>query len=188
MLFPSAEPDYDNSTPAPSIPAGGAGTCDGTWNYKPDLQDCTYYFQCTEGQAVKKKCPSGLHWNQYSHTCDWAEYARCTAGSQQTEAPPPQPSTYPTTTTPTTTTIAAPRPTQPPQTPRPVPVVTTTNRPSFETGCASGDYSPGPTCDRYYVCVSGTRTLQSCGPGLHWNADKKLCDWPANGEPYLRVI
>jgi chitinase len=43
-----------------------------------------------------------------------------------------------------------------------------------------GDYSSGPSCEKYYVCVGGTKTLQSCGTGLHWNDGKKLCDWPNN--------
>lgn len=33
-------------------------------------------------------------------------------------------------------------------------------------------------CATYYQCVHGYRVLRSCGEGTHFNAVKKICDWP----------
>lgn len=33
-------------------------------------------------------------------------------------------------------------------------------------------------CSTYYQCVHGYRVLRSCGEGTHFNAVKKICDWP----------
>ena len=33
-------------------------------------------------------------------------------------------------------------------------------------------------CDQYYVCKDDVPTLHHCAPGLHYNPDNKLCDWP----------
>lgn len=33
-------------------------------------------------------------------------------------------------------------------------------------------------CATYYQCVHGYRVLRSCGEGTHFNAAKKICDWP----------
>lgn len=33
-------------------------------------------------------------------------------------------------------------------------------------------------CSTYFQCVHGYRVLRSCGEGTHFNAVKKICDWP----------
>ncbi|OXA59868.1 putative chitinase 3 [Folsomia candida] len=165
---PTSEPEGGGGVPIPE------NTCDNTWIFKPDPSDCSMYYECTSGKAFKKQCPQGLHWNQYQQACDWPEYANCggTAPTSTYKPPSSSQATWPPSTTTKWTTTQQPT-TRPPMTQMP----STTYRPSGER-CRSGEYSPGPTCDRYYVCVDGTQTLQSCGPGLHWNSQKTLCDWP----------
>lgn len=118
-----------------------------------------------------------------AHACDWPEYANCGGTTPPTDPSPVTPTTQPmiwsSTTTPRTTTTA-PRPTRPTTTRAPwtqqpswTQVPSTTYQPSGQR-CNSGEYSPGPTCDRYYVCVDGTQIVQSCGPGLHWNEQVRL--------------
>ncbi|KAJ4443199.1 hypothetical protein ANN_04866 [Periplaneta americana] len=36
----------------------------------------------------------------------------------------------------------------------------------------------GPTCSQYYRCQSGSPVLHKCPTGLHWNADRDICDYP----------
>jgi len=62
-------------------------------------------------------------------------------------------------------------------------VVITPPRTDIEAGClrANGIYphvDPN-ICDEYYTCTDGKATLALCPPGLHFNNQSKLCDWPA---------
>ncbi|EFX87590.1 hypothetical protein DAPPUDRAFT_306550 [Daphnia pulex] len=77
--------------------------------------------------------------------------------------PPTQPTTRPTTRPPTPST---PRPTQPTQGPA-------------QSDCVNGQYYPVPgDCSSFARCVNGVLKKSKCSPGLYWNADETLCDWP----------
>jgi len=99
------------------VPVETGTTCDSSWTFKGDPDDCTSYFQCVAGTVAKKRCPSGLHWSSISNICDWPQYANCPGTTTTTTitpwTEPPTPTQPPTTTTqrPTTTTQ---RPTPPP--------------------------------------------------------------------------
>lgn len=40
---------------------------------------------------------------------------------------------------------------------------------------------PG-NCDKYLLCLYGSLQSADCGPGLHWNQEGQLCDWPENAK------
>ncbi|KAJ9600290.1 hypothetical protein L9F63_009415, partial [Diploptera punctata] len=35
-------------------------------------------------------------------------------------------------------------------------------------------------CSKYYMCSNGNPILQNCPPGLHFNLNSDVCDWPIN--------
>lgn len=49
--------------------------------------------------------------------------------------------------------------------------------------CEPGEFLPDPSnCNAFYQCVLGEQKKQYCAGGLHWNRDKKICDWPAEAK------
>ena len=47
----------------------------------PHPYDCHYFFHCHNGQAICKKCPEGLHWNNKVKACDYPDHAECMYGN-----------------------------------------------------------------------------------------------------------
>ncbi|CAK9798859.1 Probable chitinase 10 [Anthophora quadrimaculata] len=46
--------------------------------------------------------------------------------------------------------------------------------------CMLGEYVPDPgNCKNYFRCVLGELQREQCAPGLHWDASRGICDWPA---------
>ncbi|KAL1138265.1 hypothetical protein AAG570_009954, partial [Ranatra chinensis] len=46
-------------------------------------------------------------------------------------------------------------------------------------GCSKGIFAAYPTnCNKYLQCQWDKYEIQSCPPGLHWNEQMKICDWP----------
>ncbi|XP_054011753.1 probable chitinase 10 [Hylaeus anthracinus] len=46
--------------------------------------------------------------------------------------------------------------------------------------CMIGIYQPDPdNCGNYFRCVLGELKREQCAPGLHWDARRGICDWPA---------
>lgn len=37
-------------------------------------------------------------------------------------------------------------------------------------------------CDKYYSCLEDVPEVRDCPPGLHYNVDTHLCDWPASAQ------
>lgn len=98
----------------------------------------------------------------------------------------------PTTTKPTTTTTRRTTTTPTSTTTR---RTTTTTKPTTETSseaeqetelpssCQTGDYRPVPgNCNAYYRCILGEYRKQNCAGGLHWNNERKVCDWPSEAK------
>ncbi|XP_076659084.1 peritrophin-1 [Halictus rubicundus] len=45
------------------------------------------------------------------------------------------------------------------------------------------EYHPHPcVCNTYYVCMGTEPLPMSCPRGLHWNQEKKYCDWPGKAK------
>lgn len=43
-----------------------------------------------------------------------------------------------------------------------------------------GQYVSDPgRCKNYFRCVLGEWQHEQCAPGLHWDARRSICDWPA---------
>lgn len=47
--------------------------------------------------------------------------------------------------------------------------------------CEEHTHLPYPgDCNKYLRCLWGRLEIASCAPGLNWNQERKICDWPAN--------
>lgn len=58
--------------------------------YLADTEDCTIYYECSNGVAVENVCPPGLAFNPTLHVCDEPTHAQCKAsstGPSSTSAP-----------------------------------------------------------------------------------------------------
>jgi chitinase len=85
-------------------------------------------------------------------------------------------------------TTATPAPTQPPTTGTTTPYTgpsttqgaTTTVQGHFCAGKSNGLHPNPDSCSSFYNCGGGTGGIAPCPPGLLFNTDKKVCDWPFN--------
>lgn len=49
--------------------------------------------------------------------------------------------------------------------------------------CVSGSYSSVPgDCKSYRACLWGRQEIFSCPPGLHFNKETRICDWPLHAK------
>ncbi|XP_059479869.1 probable chitinase 10 [Neocloeon triangulifer] len=180
--------------PAPvANPPGGDGellnkACE-PGEHHPDRNNCNGYYRCIQGKLKREFCAGGLHWNPTLHACDWPRKAGCQADQNvpTTSAPwwPQQPPTVAT----TTTTTERPNEWWTPSTETSQQIVEgrpTTSAPP--KSCVSGSYDANPSdCGKFFICVNGRQTSQNCATGLHWNQDKKYCDWPSNVQCQARI-
>jgi hypothetical protein len=43
----------------------------------PDPTSCEHYYSCSNGVAIRMKCPDGQHFNAKLSVCDWPQNAEC---------------------------------------------------------------------------------------------------------------
>uniref|UniRef100_A0A182FGY5 Uncharacterized protein n=1 Tax=Anopheles albimanus TaxID=7167 RepID=A0A182FGY5_ANOAL len=156
-------------------------------------QTCDYFYKCESGRACLMRCPDGTHFNTREQACDWPTRACCDpsvpcqpdpcgpGGDCNNPAPAPPTPIFP----------------PPPPPPPPVPVYPPPPNPSLPCGgtgiCSSSCpvdnrcppfnpskpvLLPASTCERYLKCESGRACPMNCPPGLHFNAQRQICDWP----------
>ncbi|XP_051164101.1 probable chitinase 10 [Leptopilina boulardi] len=52
-----------------------------------------------------------------------------------------------------------------------------------EKNCSPGSYSSVPgDCQSYRACLWGRHEIFQCAPGLHFNAETHICDWPVRAK------
>lgn len=199
--------------PAPAVvrPVIQAANCE-PGQFYPDPYNCNSYYQCiVVGEVRQQFCPGGLHWNHQNKNCDWPAAARCTPSKKKPSSVAAKPTSKPVTTSttmsswttrkPTTTTTVPKRTTTLSSwtTRKPTKPIATTrkpaaqNRPSTSSKCNEGEYYSHRNCGQYYICINGVLVPNSCGGNLHWDAIRKICDWPENvkcvtTKRYLRIV
>ncbi|EAT39852.1 AAEL008380-PA [Aedes aegypti] len=143
--------------------------------------NCNKFYKCQSGfLACEFDCPKGLHFNDAKKVCDWPWLACCDKNGPCIEPCIPEvtcpPGKTTTTTRPTTTT---------PPTPAPCTTECPTN--CHEDRRCSGVISKGEAillphlqCDKFWKCMDGSNRACEfeCPPGLHFNREKNVCDWP----------
>ncbi|XP_055852486.1 endochitinase-like [Episyrphus balteatus] len=87
-------------------------------------------------------------------------------------------------TTPSRNPISSPLPNVPQVSPtKPAPVAPTKPQPTSNMplpDCSSSSFAPHKNCGKFYQCVYGRAVEMNCQPGLSFNAQVNICDWPAN--------
>jgi len=114
--------------------------------------NCSDFYICTGSPTpVAQSCNPALHWDPVRQQCTHPNLTDCAL-------PPPGDGTTP-------------NPGDPPGNP--------TTQPPFS--CPSDGHHPHPTtCSSFIVCAAGTPHFFNCSDGLHFNAQLRQCDLPAN--------
>ncbi|KAK9881823.1 hypothetical protein WA026_017335 [Henosepilachna vigintioctopunctata] len=172
-------------------------TCE-TGQYLPDPVNCNSYYRCILGELKRQYCAGGLHWNRERGICDWPSNAKC---REEATKRPPTTTILPVTEK--TTTMSWWKPSESTQnwwetsqtthswwqtsqswwevhstTRKPVINTETSSLQIADSSCSNGKYYPHEKCNNFYVCDNDQLVVQSCAPGLHWNAERQMCDWP----------
>lgn len=104
-----------SSASNPNEPEKESTPC--TERFLPNLSDCNRYYECDNGHALPRSCPTGLHWNIHQQICDWPQNAKCEAsGTGVTDPSSANMSPKPTAPTPATPTPTTCKLNTPPQT------------------------------------------------------------------------
>ncbi|XP_063540058.1 peritrophin-1-like, partial [Cydia strobilella] len=151
-------------------------SCPSDWTQDKLLahDDCNKFYMCRFGDPVEMTCWGDLFFNIHTWKCDSLSEVDCGERNIPGQEPTTtaEPETEPTTAEPTTTE---------PTTEEPV-----TPAPGFlENGCPVDPYihwllPVEGDCNGFYYCVWGELVLSKCAPGLHFNRELQVCDWPEN--------
>jgi Chitin binding Peritrophin-A domain len=124
----------------------------------PHERDCTLFYKCDWGTAILQNCPRGLHFNSKLSVCDYPANANCDNGGSVTR----------------TTTVRS-ETTTPPRV-----EVPGRDCPLINDYDETIHLPHENDCTLFYKCDWGTAILQRCPPGLHFNSQLSVCDYPAN--------
>ncbi|KAM3955621.1 uncharacterized protein ACR2FA_010455, partial [Aphomia sociella] len=131
-------------------------------------EDCGKFYYCVFGEKVERDCPAGLHFNVELQVCDWPNVAGCEAPSNPC--------------TPGGDGSCSGSSSQAPSTAAPSTEKPCDKDERLPNGCpACFDVHlllPAADCGKFYYCVFGDKVERDCPPGLHFNAELQVCDWP----------
>ncbi|XP_022906208.2 peritrophin-1-like [Onthophagus taurus] len=183
------------------------GTCPSDMNpekvdFLVDDGDCTVFYKCDWGKAVKFDCPSGLHFNKDLEVCDWPDRAGCGGNSEEGNSNSDSSSSSESDedeeeVVTETQTEAEPEPE--PEEEESDSSSSSSSSESNETGSNEGNSGKCPndkcpavnneypvyfahpeTCGRFCQCDWGVAYDMPCPDGLHFNTELNVCDWPAD--------
>ncbi|KAL3269272.1 hypothetical protein HHI36_008350 [Cryptolaemus montrouzieri] len=166
--------------------------------YLPDPMNCNAYYRCILGELKKQYCAGGLHWNKERGICDWPSDAKCKEEVMKKPATTTERSTQTSTTTQKSTTTTGRSTTtswwttpstqnwwettkttqQWWTTKKPMTPAEASMQEVTEFSCQNGEYYPHEVCSNFFICDNDQLVVQSCAPGLNWNVDEQVCDWP----------
>lgn len=124
-------------------------------------QECSSFYVCVNGQLVRQQCAPGLQWSIEDKACDWKHRIKCSGRRD----------------------LAA--------------MFMREKLGYFVDELRSGEgkepYEPCDTnsasfasyrgdCTQYLICMWNKYEPFQCAPGLHWNSEQKICDWPHNAK------
>ncbi|KAG8229164.1 hypothetical protein J437_LFUL009234 [Ladona fulva] len=117
--------------------------------------NCSEFFKCNWGEAVKFSCSSGLYYNRRLQVCDYPETAECLPCDDKESVSSKN---------------------------HPVNAHRKGSLQKYRAACKSELTSlPDPdACGSYYKCQDGELTKKACPKGLHFNPVLKVCDFPRN--------
>ncbi|XP_066157317.1 probable chitinase 10 [Euwallacea fornicatus] len=111
-------------------------------------EQCNVFYICLNGHLVAQNCAPGLNWDPSRGMCDWKFKVQCGGRRRLADK---------------FTAVRA-------------PVV---SRPQPYSSCEQNAFAPYPKdCSQYMQCLWGRFEVFQCGPGLYWNSEMNICDWP----------
>ncbi|KAI5633063.1 glycosyl hydrolases family 18 domain-containing protein [Phthorimaea operculella] len=115
---------------------------------------CEKFFVCVNGMLIAQSCAPGLVWNAQRSQCDFPTATACSDRRQVSAAM-----------------VDATKP-------------DASHDEEQETEyCNNGEYAKLESdCTRYRHCIFGKFQEFACSPGLHWNQEKSICDWPKSAK------
>ncbi|KAJ8920078.1 hypothetical protein NQ315_011732 [Exocentrus adspersus] len=126
-----------------------------TGTYYPH-DSCSQFYVCVNGHLVEQSCAPGLSWNAQTGMCDWSFKVICLPGGNkygQKINIQLQQNQF------------------------------NGNRPQPYSSCQGNTFAAlEGDCTQYLHCLWGKYEVFQCAPGLHWNDQKKICDWPRGAQ------
>ncbi|CAG9819069.1 unnamed protein product [Phaedon cochleariae] len=114
---------------------------------------CSHFYVCYNNQLVAQRCAPGLSFDAQTGMCDWSFKVKCVGRKKAAEKFTAIHNRY------------------------------IGDRPQPYTNCDGNAFAPRPgSCTQYMDCQWGKYEIRDCAPGLHWNNEKKICDWPQNAQ------
>ncbi|KAG5889208.1 hypothetical protein JTB14_033286 [Gonioctena quinquepunctata] len=112
-------------------------------------EKCDLFYVCFNDKLIAQKCAPGLSFNAKTGICDWSFKVKCTGRKKMAEKFTAIHDRY------------------------------TADRPQPYSACEGNAFAALPgDCGQYMHCQWGKYEIRQCSPGLHWNNEKKICDWP----------
>ncbi|KFB51315.1 hypothetical protein ZHAS_00019368 [Anopheles sinensis] len=166
--------------------------------------ECDKFYKCSGGNACEQQCPVGLHYNAQEQACDWPQRARCDTTLPEEGSDESISDCIPHPECPVSSKITVLLPHQdcskfykctgPFACPMDCPPLLDFNpkvnacdwperaccNPTIPCDpCIPGvTCPPNGNCGKFYKCQTGRACEFDCPPGLHFNKDRMVCDWP----------
>ncbi|XP_050304967.1 probable chitinase 10 isoform X2 [Anthonomus grandis grandis] len=111
-------------------------------------EKCNMFYVCVNNQLLAQSCAPGLNWDDHKGMCDYMYKVKCIGRKKLA-----QQYTYF-----HDSTLLKPQP---------------------YASCGENMFAPFPgDCTQYMQCLWGKYEIFQCAPGLYWNSEMKICDWP----------
>jgi len=138
--------------------------------FVPHPNDCNKYYMCNFHHAALFTCPANLQFNPDLDVCDYPDVVGCINTPYPTEAT--------TTMGPETSTLMTSTTTKPDD------QTSTENSSEVQCHYSEDGYAvilPNPEdCSTFFICVGLTPVEKHCRPGLLFNPELSVCDYPQN--------
>lgn len=110
---------------------------------------CNHFYVCFNNQLVEQICPPGLNFNAENGMCDWSFKVKCANRKKVAQTFTSMHDRY------------------------------HSRRPQLHSKCEGNPFAPvAGSCTQFMHCQWNKYEIMHCAPGLHWNNEKKICDWP----------
>lgn len=115
-------------------------------------EDCSQFYVCVNNKLVSQSCAPGLSWSTEKNMCDWKYKVRCIGRKKLAEKYTLQHDLG-------------------------------FKRPQPYSSCSENAFAPYPgDCSQYMQCLWSKYEVFQCAPGLYWNKEMKICDWPRGSQ------
>ncbi|XP_075162095.1 putative chitinase 10 [Haematobia irritans] len=162
-------------------------------------KSCTLFYECHDGQAIRRVCPPQKHFNATTKQCQEVGKAQCMFSSYTPMSPSLSPpiSPQPPSSLPSLDIITS----KPIPIRRPIKATTTASKitrdskllnfklESFCSAIWNNRTLVHPwDCNKFIYCINKKTLVMNCPQGLHFSPKKMRCEWPAISECNSQVL